>query len=409
MIVSIKLCKICFHVFDVQVYLAKFPDKEDQVILNTQWFTTEIIGAAFAGEEFRKQFKTLPNKHLYSQQELRDFFTEKMDVDQLLALLNHMDLVHETEDKKYLLPGKLPDHGPEIVVNPVEGFEVKGISIECAEEIDMFNPSVYPCLEKKILDERKGFAEATRLTMKYAVGSSEIFIHHPKHKQAINVAVVYQGTEFMEDAYTNLEYAVEFIESELREKSPGTKLRRSYISQTAICQNKNLEDVQSFTEENIVEAEQKDRLLRRDVSSRPEKVNDLLFKGYDKLLLRRLGTDCRYEWLPAEAVKRIFGRLDVENRWREDYRSVAKVLKVPDHEVKRLVEESKSRRESVTSRIIKEWCVTNKKKMTIGMLRRLLRDLSLEDNIDAMKALDEVIDNFPARVRMISNFPANNK
>ena len=395
--------------FYVQVYLAEFADKEDQVILNTQWFTTEIIGAAFAGEEFRQQFKTLPNQLLYSQQELRDFFTEKMDVDQLLSLLNHMDLVHETEDKKYLLPGKLPDYGPEIVVNPGDGYEVKGISIECDQEIDMFNPRVFPHLEKKILDERKGFAIATWQTVKYAVGSSEIFIHHPKHKRAINVAVVYQGTKSMKDAHTDLEYAVEFIESELREKSPGTNLRKCYISQSAIYQSKNLEDVQSFTEDNIVEAEQNDGLVRRGAASRPEEVTNLLFKGYDKLVLRRLGTESRYEWLPAEAVKKIFGPLNVENKWREDYRSVAKVLKIPDHDVKQLLKGSESRQESVTSNLIKEWCVTNGRKMTIGMLRRLLRDLSLEDNIDAMKALDEVIDNFPGRVRMISIFPANNK
>ena len=385
--------------FHVQVYLAEFADKEDQVILNTQWFTTEIIGAAFAGDEFDSQLKTLPKQHLYSQKELSEFFTEKMDVDQLLALLNHMDLVHVTEEKKFLLPGKLPDHGPKIVVKPAEGYEVKGISIECAEKIDMFNPRVFPHLEKKILDERKGFAIATRLTVKYAAGSSDIFIHHPKHKRAINIAVIYHGTKFMKGAHSDLEYAVEYIESELREKSPGTNLRRNYISQTAICQNENLEDVQSFTEENIVEAEQKDGLVRRDAASRPEEVTDLLFKGYDTLVLRRLGTGCRCEWLPAEAVRKIFGPLDVENRWREDYRSVAKVLKIPDHEVKKLVKESESRHESVTSNLIKEWCVTNGRKMTIRMLRSLLSDLSLEDNIDAMKALDAIIDRFPAKVR----------
>ena len=368
------------------------------MILNTQWFTTEIIGPAFAGEEFGRQFKTLPNQNLYSQQELREFFTEKIDVDQLLALLIHMDLVHETKEKKYLIPGKLPIHAQEIPLNPKEGYEVKGISIECAQEIDMFNPSLFPSLQKKILDEHVESAEATRLTVKYDVGSSEIFIHHPQHKQAINVAVVYQCTRFMKDAHSDLQYAVEYIESELREKSPGTNLRRTYISQTAIYQNKNLEDVWSFTEDSIVKAEQENGMVRKDAASRPEEVTNLLFKGYDKLVLRQFGSQCRYEWLPAEAVEKIFGPLDLATKWREDYRSVAKVLKIPDYKVERLVEESKSQHEWVTSNLIKEWCVTNGK-MTIGMLRRLLRDLSLEDNTDALKAIDEVIDSFPARVR----------
>ena len=392
-----------FGFFDVQVYLAKFADKEDQVILNTQWFTTEIIGAAFAGEEFGSQFKILPDQYLYSQQELREFFTEKIDVDQLLALLNHMDLVHETKEKKYLLPGKLPAHGQEIPLNLKEDYEVKGISIECAQEIDIFNPSVYPTLQKKILDERKGSAEATRQTVKYAVGSTEIFIHHPKQKKAINVVAVYQGTKRMKDAHTNLEYAVEYIESEIREKSPGTNLRRGYISQTAIHEKKNLEDVWSFTEDSIVKAEQEDGLVRKDAASRPEEVTNLLFMGYDKLVLRRFGLQCRYEWLPAEAAERIFGPLDVENRWMEDYRSVAKVLKIPVHKVEKLLKKSESQDESVTSNLIKEWCETKRKNMTIGMLRRLLRDLSLEDNTDVLQAIDEAIDSFPVRVRNLIN------
>ena len=33
-----------------QVYWAKLTDKEDQIILDTQWFTTKIIGAAMAGD-----------------------------------------------------------------------------------------------------------------------------------------------------------------------------------------------------------------------------------------------------------------------------------------------------------------------------------------------------------------------
>ncbi|XP_072043046.1 uncharacterized protein [Amphiura filiformis] len=380
------------------VYWAEFEGKEDQVIINTQWFTTEVIGRAYAGEEFAEQFQTLlPNQALYSLSELREFFTDKLDTSQLLALLNHMDLVHETEEGLFLMPGKLPLQGKEVTWDVHEACDVKGVSIECEADTDIFNPSVFPCIQKKMLDARKGATVVSRMAVKCTLEFVDVFIQLSKHKEAINIAVMCRHEGSTKAAHACLEHTVEMIEAELFKKSAGTNRQRCHISQAALYQSKNLEDVWSYKEENLVEAERGDGLVRKDASTRPEDVTKIIFKGYDNVVLRRLGSRCRYDWLPVDAAKRCFSRLDVISEWREDYRSVARLLGIAEFEMERIVKLSENRDQSVTCNLIRQWCEKNGAKMTIGMLRKLLCRLSLEINVDALEAIDEVMESYPGK------------
>ena len=58
------------------------------------------------------RYQRYPKRPSYSLEEL--FFSESMDTLQLLSILDDMDLLHVTEDNRYLLPEKLPEEGPEI-------------------------------------------------------------------------------------------------------------------------------------------------------------------------------------------------------------------------------------------------------------------------------------------------------
>ena len=365
--------------------------------MNTQWFTTEIIGAAFAGADFARQFNILPNQQLYSLQQLREFFPDKVDTVQLLALLEHMDLAHKTEDDQFLLPGKLPD-GLDIEWDPKAAYGIRGISIECDEKIDIFNPNVFPSVQKKLLDEHKGSTCVSHSAVKCVVGSVEVLAQFAKHRQAINVAAIFQDENSMKAAYNSLMHVVDLIESDLHEKSPGTNFHRGYLSQAALCQHTtNIDDVWSYKEEDIVTAEEKGVLVMKEHGSKPEEITNILFKGYDKLMLRRFGQHCRYEWLPSDVVERCFGPLDVRNKWGEDYRAVARALSIPEHKVEKLTKESESQLQSITSRLIREWCSKSGARMTIGVLQTLLKSLSLEDNADALKVIEEVIETYSVR------------
>ncbi len=323
-----------------------------------------------------------------------------MDTLQLLALLDHMDLVHETEDGMYLMPGKLPLHGDEVGWDVKEAYDVKGISIVCADEIDIFNPSLFPCIQKKLLDEHRGSTVISRSTVKCTLQFVEVLVQLSKHKEAISVAVMCRNEKALKDAYRYLEYTVGLIETELFKKSAGTNFDRCYISQIALRRSINLDNVWGYKEDDLVEAEQTDGLLRKDPGTRPEDITTIVFKGYEDVVLKRFGAKCRYDWLPVDAVKRCFNRLDVINEWLEDYRSVAKLLRLADYEVEQVVKRSESQHRSVTSDLIQEWCDKTKRKMTIGMLRKLLSRMGLVDNVDALQAVDEVIEMFPGMVSL---------
>ena len=381
------------------MYLAKISGQDDQVILNTQWFTTEIIGSVFAGFQFEEQQRILRPQQLYTLSELQEIFTEEIEGTRLLALLDDMDLVHKTNDGKFLIPGKLPEKAEEVKWNVQDAYLVKGISIRCADDIDIFNPSVFPCVQKKILDVHREATVVSRTAIRCTLAASvDIFVQLTKHQDAINIAVRCDDEKSVKEAYGHLTDTVELIELELSEKSAGTNLRRCYISQEALRQADSLEDVWSFTEDDLVKAEKEDGMVRRDERTRPEDITKILFEGHDNILLRKLGPKCWVGWLPVDVMSDCFGRLDAKNEWLEDYTSVARLLGIPDFEMQRILDQSKIRDESVTHNLIKRWCEKNKKKMTIEMFRSVLDRLCLEDNADALKVIDRVIEKYPGKV-----------
>ena len=109
--------------------------------------------SAFASPEFEPLLKKiLKDQSSYSEDELREFFPDNMEISQLFDILDDMDLVHRTENDRYLLPGKLPETSPEVDWSPRDGFEMRGRTIACMDEIDIYNPNAFPSIQKQILD-----------------------------------------------------------------------------------------------------------------------------------------------------------------------------------------------------------------------------------------------------------------
>ncbi|XP_072020237.1 death-associated protein kinase dapk-1-like [Amphiura filiformis] len=373
-----------------EVYLAEFDEHDDQVILNTNWFMTNIIGAAFAGKEFAKQQVHLPDQPYYTLEELRAFFMKKIDTPRLLAILDLMGLVHETEDQKYLLPGKLPSEGSEVEWDP-QRDDVKGISIECASETDIFNPNLYPSVQKKILDANRRSSAVSRSTVKYARGSVTVLVRLTKHKRSINIAAKCPDKDSVGACYESLHEASDLIQSEIFDRSPGTDLNVNYISHESLQTSTNLEDVLTYSKDSLMQAEKDDDGFVARLRNPADVTTKILFPGYDKMFLQEFGVDCRYEWLPMDTITRCFRIMD------GDYRAVGKALRIESDVINDIAEDSKRHKESPTDNIIKRWCKKNKRKMTIGMLQKLLSRPSLAANEDALRAVEEVIQALEAK------------
>ncbi|XP_072021479.1 uncharacterized protein [Amphiura filiformis] len=199
--------------------------------------------------------------------------------------------------------------------------------------------------------------------------------------------------------YESLHEASDLIQSEIFYRSPGTNLRVNYIGHKSLKTSKNLEDVLTYSKDRLMQAEKEDDGFVARLRNPEDVTTEILFPGYDKMFLHTFGSECRYEWLPMGAVRRCFQQLDeVNEEWEEDYRAVGKALAIKTKEVDQIVENSKKHEESPTNNIIKTWCRKNKRKMTIGMLQKLLSSLSLVANEDALVAVDEVIQTYEAKL-----------
>ena len=276
-----------FSTFSFQLYWAKLTHDEDapsrdQIILDTQWFNAEILGRAFAGEDFSNQFTTLPESLSYTYDELDKIFSKKMETKKVIELLNHMDLLHETENSTFLLPGKLPANAPAVewAKSATDtSADVKGRSIECKETIDIFSPTVFPCVQKKLLDRYKSTAFASRRTVKFLMGEVDVLVHLTKSKKKIYIAAKSPESN-RHECYKLIDDTAEIVLSEVISRSQGTDIYEAHISQRALKEKQTLEEVWTFTKEELESAERNTGgVITRKGSMTREYVSHILYQG----------------------------------------------------------------------------------------------------------------------------------
>ena len=350
--------------------------------------------------------KILPDRSSYSKDELCSFFPDDIESSQLLAILDDMDLVHRTGDDRYLLPGKLPETSPEVDWSPRHGFEMRGRTIACMDVIDVYNPSVFPSIQKQILDSHPSSSKVWRggFSIVFEKVQVRIIGKLTKHKRDIHMVAMY-SCDSAQEAHNHLREVVDLVEAELYRKSKGTSLVHRFASRAALRKDKgDLENVWGFTTDEILASEKEFPcgMIRSQHSVDEEDTTELLFKGYDLMPLQELGSSCRYQWLPVEAAAKCFDRLDaIDDKWGENYRALGSALGLQRHEIEKL---GKRQDESPTRNIIEAWCKRNQEKMTIGTLQQLLSRLSLVENEDAMHAIDGVVEKHAShfQVRLLS-------
>ena len=205
-----------------------------------------------------------------------------METNQVIELLDHMDLVHKTENDQFLLPGKLPENTPTVEWNTSEtdtSEELKGRSIECKEKVDIFSPTVFPCVQKQILDKYGSAVSVSRRTVKFVKGEIEVLVHRTKHKKVIHIAAK-SPMKSRYKCYKLIDETAELVLSEVSVRSQGTDIYEAHISQRALRENQTLEDVWTYTKEELDTAKRKnDGAIKRKCDMAAEYVSDILYQG----------------------------------------------------------------------------------------------------------------------------------
>ena len=129
-----------------------------------------------------------------------------------------------------------------------------------------------------------------------------------------------------------------------------------------------------------------------------EKTSDILIAGGDPFFIRKMGIDCDYQWMLQNQKNDLLSKLDTPNCLRTDYRSLAEALKIHCATVEA---ECSSSSKSCTDTIIKHWCETTGKRMTLRRLHEVLAHPGLVGNKTAAEIIKNMISVVGCQVKYI--------
>ena len=375
------------------MYFAELLDKEPQVILNTKWFSYDIIGAAFAGEDFPGDFPKLQESRVYNRNQLKNFFNTSADTDLLVALLQHVGLLYKCGHDKFIIPGKLPESLDKVCWRKEREFEeYHGRRVECKHDIDIFAPDVFPCIQTRIMEAFDMIDEPASIsqsTLKFASNSIEGMIQLTRDKRAINIACRCRGDEDRAHCHDILEKVTRQVKLELIKRSPGTQTEMFYMSPRSLYAHDDLEDVWYYSEEDLKKGEKEVRgSVKHRATQNTDKTSAILCLGHDPLFLQILKADCDVKWVPRAVKKDLYHCLDVKSQKRSDYRSLAEVLAIPIDEVQQM---ERTVSTSLTQAVFDSYCEREDDTMSLGMLHNILSHPGLVDNTEAVKILDKLL------------------
>ncbi|XP_072020982.1 uncharacterized protein [Amphiura filiformis] len=384
-----------------EIYLAKEQDEDSEslVIMNIQWLCSNVIAKVLAGDEFPAEFQKLPDKPVYTEEELRDFLEaeEGLGFELTVMLLEHLKILFTTDDGNYLIPSKLPPSLPPILIDKSDNSQLYGIRVECADESDMFSPDFFPNILLHILGchpESQGKTNYSNSAVKF-VSPVEGMLQLTDMSRAINVAVVCENEADRTRVHSQLQSLQRSIQVYLRQRSPGTVVTWKFLSPKSLKTEYNLEKVLYYELNDLHKAEKGDGMVYHSQQAHKDDMTNVLCQGVDRMFITKFGGVCGWEWIPIELQKMICAVLDKPHPLRSDYRMIAEVLKVPDERLEQLIGFClSSRGHSITAEILQEVCVTRRRngdKLTIQEVVTLLKHPGIIGRDDLAKEIESML------------------
>ncbi|XP_072049732.1 death-associated protein kinase 1-like [Amphiura filiformis] len=299
-----------------EIYVAKDDNGDDDdeesqamVIMNIQWLCSNVIAKMLAGDEFPAQFQKLPDKPLYSKDELRKFLStgEGLGFDFTVLLLEHLKILFTTDDGSYLIPSKLPPSLPPILIEKSDNAQLYGIRVECADESDMFSPDLFPNIHLHMLEcypKSQGKTNYSNSAVKF-ISPVEGMVQLTDMGRAINVAVMCKNNTDRPEAYSQLQSLKKSIHTYLRQCSPGTIVTWKFLSPKSLKTEYNLEKVLYYESDDLHKAEAGNGTVYHSRQAHADNMIDVICQGVDMTFITELGGLSGWEGIPLELQQRI--------------------------------------------------------------------------------------------------------
>ena len=417
----------------LQIYRSKKIHGRYKVVLKPSWLCATVIGPTFAGRDFPAAIQRLKDKPYFTTSDLQEIFKAEIDVYLLVGFLQDLNLAFRYDKDRFVIPARLPDPEPDdIRWDPDPSLEYHGISLQCVDDTDMFTADVFPSLQVQIMKryrKKKKELEAEDHELKTKVANGIIkfvdevegLVELDYQKQAILIAVRCKKSSRKVNSYEALKEVEDLAQTVMKERSPGTKVERRYLSPSDLSNKSSLKPVTAYDMSKIKEAYEADGIVRgRGVC---DDLTDVLCHGFDPILLKEHGWDCDIVWLPKrlrdesnkshEVGEVVYRHLDRKHDRVEDYRALAEIVKglpgdsseenksedqqkeLTDQVLKDMEKVHRANKSSISATLVQDfWPKKSKFPRTVAGLYTLLTTRGLIGNLDAAKSLKDVMQCF---------------
>ncbi|XP_072044320.1 death-associated protein kinase 1-like [Amphiura filiformis] len=377
-----------------EIYVVKSGELREvkSVVLNPQWLCHTVIGPAFAKERFSFKNK-LTDKEKYIMEDFKRLYPNFADYEILLDFLKQLELIFEVDSKRYVMPVKLTRSKKDKLWHEDSTMTVYyGRRIECRDEIDLFSADVFPCFQVAMMKKYSSQSEKPVISLNDLKISQSVegYVELMPDMRAIQYYVRGRGEGQMEKCHQMLKDIEATIDYELEDRSPGTCVRKKYLSSTEVEKLKDLDKVRGYTKEQLIEAIQGDGVIHEEGTHNTDEVASIVCKGYDMMFVEECGLDCKLEWgMTKQAKQKLEVALDTKRYTRDDYGSLGEACRISESRLEQM--ETHLQGPSMTSAVLDEWDKGGSH--TVGELLHILSMPGLVDNQEAKSILTNMLRN----------------
>ena len=165
-----------------------------------------------------------------------------------------------------------------------------------------------------------------------------------------------------------------------------------------------LENVNFYHQEDIEAAETKNGFICHKDKSK-EEINEIMIAGHDDTFIRKHGINCDFKWMLKKQKVKFLSEMDTINDkpMRQDYRSLAQLLDIPNSIVQQMEIQYRDQVQSVTEEIIKYWCNETGKRMTFQLMLTILHHPGLVGNKTAALSIEKTLTECGHKVGFINS------
>ncbi|XP_070549583.1 death-associated protein kinase 1-like [Ptychodera flava] len=337
--------------------------REDVIVLEPRWLCDRVFGPMLATNVFSQYVDKFEKKTFYPFSDIEKVLGKHANTELLIDLLEHCELLCKAslkpkdsgEELSFLLSGLLTEKMPGDQWGVGRRWNIYfGRRFECHDETDSFTAGFFPRLQVRLYKKFLQLDHTPKGLWKNGIKichGVECLVFMTDHRRAVNICVRAGKKQLIGKCHEILEMVREDIRDIFKQMCPGNNLDQRILSAQSLATVTDIEKLKYYTEQDLIDAEEKGQLAHSSIFDAVEDTTDLLCQGYDITMLKQSGKHCDVKWMLQETRRDFTRRMDVERA--SYYPDMAELMGIGYQDVKAYEADRTER--PVTDFILEEW------------------------------------------------------